>query len=72
MKARRALVAAVGLIQTVIGMTAIILACTIYYNFLNIQSLLGVSVELLPVSLLILGVPGFFLIASGFFLLQDR
>lgn len=72
MKARRALVAAVGLIQTIIGMTAIILACTIYYNFLNIQSLLGVSVELLPVSLLILGVPAFFLIASGFFLLQDR
>ncbi len=72
MKVRRALVAAVGLMQSAIGMTVIILACTIYYNFLNIQSLLGVSVELLPISLLLLSVPGFFSITSGFFLLQDR
>jgi hypothetical protein len=72
MKARRVLAVAVGLIQSVIGMTAIVLVCTIYYNFLNLQSLLGVSVELLPISLLILSVLGSFSIASGFFLLQDR
>ncbi len=72
MKARRVLAVAVGLIQSVIGMTAIVLACAIYYNFLNLQSLLGVSVELLPISLLILSVLGSFSIASGFFLLQDR
>jgi hypothetical protein len=72
MKARRTLVVVVGLTQSAIGMTALILACILYFNFLHIQSLLDVSAELLPISLLILSISGFFSITGGFFLLHEH
>lgn len=72
MKARRILVVIVGLTQGAIGMLALILACILYFDVLNIQTMLNVSTELLPLSLLILSIFGFFSVTSGLFLLHEH
>ncbi len=72
MKAKRILVVIVGTTQGAIGMLALILACILYFNFLNIQTTLEVSAELLPLSLLILSIFGFFSVMSGLFLLHEH
>ena len=72
MKAKRILVAVVGMTQGAIGMLALILACILYFDVLNIQTMLNVSAELLPLSLLILSIFGFFSVTSGLFLLHEH
>ena len=71
MKAKRIPFIIVGMTQSAIGVLALILACILYFNFLNIQTMLNVSAELLPLSLLILSIFGFFSVASGLFLLHE-
>ncbi len=72
MKAKRILVVVVGMTQGAIGMLALILVCILYFNFLDIQTMLEVSAELLPLSLLILSIFGFFSVISGLFLLHEH
>lgn len=72
MKAKRILVVIVGVTQGAIGMLALILACILYFDVLNIQTMLNVSTELLPLSLLILSIFGFFSVTSGLFLLHEH
>ncbi len=72
MNAKRILVVIVGMTQGAIGMLALILTCILYFNFLNIQTMLEVSAELLPLSLLILSIFGFFSVMSGLFLLHEH
>lgn len=72
MKAERILVVVVGMTQGAIGILALILVCILYFNFLDIQTVLNVSAELLPISLLILSIFGFFSVISGFFLLHEH
>ena len=71
MGVRRILVAIVGIAQGAIGVLAGVLACILYFNFLGVQTTLNVSVELLPLYLLILGVFSFFSVVSGFFLIYE-
>jgi len=71
MKAKRILVVIVGMTQGAIGLLALILVCVLYLNFLNIQTMLNVTAELLPLSLLILSVFGFFSVISGLFLIHE-
>jgi len=71
MGVRRILVAIVGVAQGAIGLLAGVLACILYFNFLGVQTTLNVSVELLPLYLLILGVFSFFSVVSGFFLIYE-
>lgn len=72
MNAKRILVVIVGMTQGAIGMLALILTCILYFNFLNIQTMLEVSAELLPLSLLILSIFGFFSVMSGLFLIHGH
>ncbi len=72
MKAKRILVIIVGMTQGAIGMLALVLTCILYFNFLNIQTTLNVSAELLPLSLLILSIFGFFSVMSGLFLIHEH
>ena len=44
-------VAAVGIAQEVVGVLAGILSCFLYFNFLDFQTSLSVSAELLPLYL---------------------
>jgi hypothetical protein len=71
MRAARTLTAIVGIAQGLIGIATLILAFLLYFNLLDVQAMLNVSVELLPLSLLILCVFGFFSLTSGFFLLYE-
>lgn len=72
MKVKKILVVIVGMTQGAIGMLALTLACILYFNFLNIQTMLDLSAELLPLSLLILSIFGFFSAISGLFLLHEH
>jgi hypothetical protein len=71
MKARRVLAVIVGMTQGAIGLLAFVLVCVLYFNFLNIQTMLSVTAELLPLSLLILSVFGFFSVIGGLFLIHE-
>jgi len=71
MKVRRILVATVGIAQVAIGVLAGILAGILYFNFLDVQTALNVSAELLPLYLFILIVFSFFSVISGFFLIHE-
>ena len=72
MKVKRIITVIVGLTQGAIGIVAFILVGLLYLNLLDFQTMLGVSIELLPLSLLILSVFGFFSVISGFFLLHGH
>ena len=72
MRVKRILVAIVGIAQGAIGGLAGILAGILYFNFLDVQTTLNVSAELLPLYLLILSVFGFFSVISGFFLIHEE
>ena len=68
---RRILVAVVGTLQAAIGVLAVIFACIFYIGFLDVQSMLNISEELLSFYLLVLTIFGFFSIISGLFLVFE-
>jgi len=72
MKVKRIITVIVGLTQGAIGILALFLVGLLYLNFLDFQTMLNVSIELLPLSLLILSVFGLFSVISGFFLLHEH
>jgi hypothetical protein len=71
MKVRRILGATVGIAQGAIGVLAGTLAGILYFNFLDVQTALNMSAELLPFYLFILIVFSFFSVISGFFLVHE-
>jgi len=72
MKVKRIIAVIVGITQGAIGIVALILVGLLYLNLFNIQTMLNVSIELLPLSLLILSIFGLFSVISGFFLLHGH
>lgn len=72
MKVKRIVTVIVGLAQGAIGIVALFLVGLLYLNLLDFQTMLSVSTELLPLSLLVLSVFGFFSLTSGFFLLREH
>jgi len=72
MKVKRIITVIVGITQGAIGIVALILVGLLYLNLLDFQTMLGVSTKLLPLSLLILSVFGFFSVISGLFLLREH
>jgi len=72
MKVKRIITVTVGLTQGSIGIVALILVGLLYLNLLDIQTMLSVSIELLPLSLLILSIFGLFSVTSGLFLLHEH
>ncbi len=69
---RRILAAVVGALQAAIGVLAVIFAYMLYHNFFNVQSLMNLSKETVPVYMLLLFVLGFVSIISGLFLIHER
>lgn len=72
MSVKRILATIVGLLQSAVGTLALVLAGMLYFNFLDTQTMLSVSPELLPLSLLFLSVFGFFSVISGLFLFHEH
>ncbi len=72
MSVKRILATIVGLLQSAVGALALVLAGVLYFNFLDTQTMLSVSPELLPLSLLFLSVFGFFSVISGLFLFHEH
>lgn len=68
---RRILAAVVGTLQAAIGVSAVVFAFILYFDFFDVQTVLNTPVELLPFYLFALMVFGFFSIISGFFLLYE-
>ncbi len=72
MTVQRVLAVIVGLAQSTTGLLALILACLLHFNFFGVQKTLNVSAELLPLSIMILGIYGFFSSVSGLFLIHEH
>ena len=68
---RRILVAVFGMLQAAIGVSAVIFAFILYFDFFDVQTGLNTPVELLPFYLFALMVFGFFSIISGLFLFHE-
>jgi len=71
MEIRRILPAIIGAAQGVIGVLSAVLAVLLFFNILEVQAVLNVPPELLPLYLLILGLFSVFSILSGFFLIRE-
>ena len=71
MQKRRILSAIIGIAQGVIGVLSAVLAVLIFLNILEVQAVLDVPPELLPLCLLILGLFSAFSVINGFFLIRE-
>ncbi|UCC27867.1 MAG: hypothetical protein JSW29_07370 [Candidatus Bathyarchaeota archaeon] len=71
MGARRVLTTTIGMLQSVIGGLAVIFTYTLHFNFFDVQTMLNITSELLPLYSFALIVFGSFSIISGLFLLHE-
>jgi hypothetical protein len=71
MRPRATLVILLGIIQTVLAFGAMTLACVLYFNLFNVQSMWNILQEARNFHSAILLALGVFLIASGLFLIND-
>jgi uncharacterized membrane protein YozB (DUF420 family) len=71
MKIRKVLAAVTGLAQEAIGLLAAVLAVLLFFDFLEVQTVFSLPVELLPFYLLILLLFSLFSIVSGLFLIRE-
>lgn len=69
---RITLLAIIGIIQSVLGVLAIIFAYIItYHDHFGVQTIIGVSRENMPLYMLLLLIFGIFSIISGFLLIHE-
>lgn len=71
MKARKTLTLIVGTIQSVIAILIMIFACFVFFNFLNVKSLLGDATNLIDLHIFIFLMSGIISFISGIFLLCE-
>jgi hypothetical protein len=71
MRPRATLVILFGIIQTVLALGAMTLACVLYFNLFNVQSTWNIPQEARNFHSAILLALGVFLILSGLFLIND-
>jgi uncharacterized membrane protein len=71
MRARITLTLLFGIIQSVIALPAMALACVLYFNLFGVQSLWNIPQEAINFHVAILLTFGVFLIASGLFLINE-
>jgi hypothetical protein len=71
MRARVTLIIVFGIIQSLMAFSAMTLACVLYFNLFDAQSLWNIPQEAINFHLVILLTFGVFLIASGLFLVND-
>jgi hypothetical protein len=71
MRTRVTLTLLFGIIQSLLAFSAMILACILYFNVFDVQSLWNISQETINFHLAILLTFGVFLIASGLLLINE-
>jgi hypothetical protein len=71
MRPRATLVILLGIIQSVLALGAMTLACVLYFNLFNVQSRWNILQEARNFYSAILLALGVFLIVSGLFLIND-
>lgn len=71
MRLRATLVILLGIIQSVLAFGAMTLACVLYFNLFNVQSIWNIPQEAINFHLAVLLTFAVFLIASGLFLIND-
>ncbi len=72
MKISRVLIAMVGIVQSVIGAIAMVLALMFHLNMLEVQTIFSLPPELLPFYQIILGLFSLFSIISGLYLIRGE
>lgn len=72
MKISRVLIAMVGIVQSVIGAIAMVLALMFHLNMLEVQTIFSLPPEFLPFYQIILGLFSLFSIISGLYLIRGE
>jgi hypothetical protein len=71
METKRIVSTVTGVAQSAIGVLSAVLAVLLFFNLLEIQTLLNVPAELLPLYLLFLVMFSVFSVLSGLFLIRE-
>lgn len=71
MQIRRILTGIVGVVQSIIGVLAVIFACIAYFDFFAVRNWLNANLGTLPFHLTVILAFGVFSIISGLFLIQE-
>jgi len=71
MEVRKIVSKVVGVAQSGIGVLAIIFCYILYYNLFDIQGMLNVSAQNVPLYMLVLLIFGLISVISGFFLIYE-
>jgi len=71
MEVRKIVSKVVGVAQSGIGVLAIIFGYILYYNLFDIQRMLNLSVQNVPLYILLLFIFGLLSVISGFFLIYE-
>jgi len=71
MKIRATLTLLLGIIQGAMAISAMALACVLYFNLFDVQALWNIPQEAIALHLAILLTFGVFLLASGLFLIDQ-
>jgi len=71
MEVRRIVSKVVGVVQSGIGVLAIIFGYMLYYNLFDIQGMLNASAQNAPLYVLFLFIFGLISVISGFFLIYE-
>jgi hypothetical protein len=70
MKISKVLAATIGVVQGAIGVITIALVFMLYFNILEVQTILSLPPELLPIYLIVLGLFSLFSFISGSYLVR--
>jgi hypothetical protein len=70
MKISKVLAATIGVVQGAIGVITIALVLMLYFNILEVQTILSLPPELLPIYLIVLGLFSLFSFISGSYLVR--
>lgn len=70
MKISKVLAATIGVVQGAIGVITMVLMLMLYFNILEVQTILSLPQELLPVYLIVLGLFSLFSVISGGYLVR--
>jgi hypothetical protein len=69
-KISKVLAATIGVVQGAIGVITIALVFMLYFNILEVQTILSLPPELLPIYLIVLGLFSLFSFISGSYLVR--
>lgn len=71
MEKRRIFSAILGILQSIIGILLAILVVLLFFDSFDVRTIFNITVELLPIYLIVFGLFSTFSLINGFFLIRE-